>query len=79
MENEGHLTPLAPLRDDLLRGDLRALYLAWLASASRWEGSSGAELIEENEAKEGDEERADAPQAATTRQNQQRLYGYYAC
>jgi hypothetical protein len=52
-----------------------------LAAVSRSgaDGSSGAERIEENEAKEGAEERADAPQAATTRQKQQRLYGYYAC
>lgn len=61
IEEEGHLTPLAPLRDDLLRGDLRALYLAWLAAASRWAGSSGSEHIEEDEEKEGDEEHADAP------------------
>jgi hypothetical protein len=26
---------IVPVRDDLLRGDLRALYLAWLASAAR--------------------------------------------
>jgi hypothetical protein len=55
---EGHLTPLAPLRDDLLRGDLRALYLAWLASASRWAGSRGHNDIEEDD--EEDEEHAGA-------------------
>jgi hypothetical protein len=38
IEGEGQLASLAPLRDDLLRGDLRALYLAWLASAARWAG-----------------------------------------
>jgi hypothetical protein len=47
---------MAPQRDDLRRGDLRALYLAWLASASRWAGSNGAERIEEKQAKEGNEE-----------------------
>jgi hypothetical protein len=35
IEGEGVLASLAPLRDDILRGDLRALYLAWLASAAR--------------------------------------------
>lgn len=28
IEGEGQLAPLVPLRDDILRGDLRALYLA---------------------------------------------------
>ena len=58
IEEESHLTPLVPLRDDILRGDLRALYLAWLASASRWADSS-ADDGEEAE-HDGDEERADA-------------------
>lgn len=63
IEEEGHLTPLAPLRDDLLRGDLRALYLAWLASASRWSGSSNHGDTEEDDENSNDdegEERADA-------------------
>jgi hypothetical protein len=64
IEEEGHLTPLAPLRDDLLRGDLRALYLAWLASASRWSGSSNHDDTEEDyedvDDEEG-EERVDEP------------------
>ncbi|MDQ2997150.1 MAG: hypothetical protein M3R61_08865, partial [Chloroflexota bacterium] len=30
-----------PLRDDIMRGDLRALYLAWLKSASRSGGTGG--------------------------------------
>jgi hypothetical protein len=30
IEGEGWLDPLLPLRDDILRGDFRALYLAWL-------------------------------------------------
>src|SRR5262245_4098121 len=34
IEGEGLLASLVPLRDDLMRGDLRALYLAWLASAA---------------------------------------------
>jgi hypothetical protein len=37
-DDEAQLAPLAPLRDDILRGDLRALYLAWLASAARETG-----------------------------------------
>lgn len=40
IEGEGLLARLAPLRDDILRGDLRALYLAWLASAARAGGPS---------------------------------------
>jgi len=38
IEGEGQLASLAPLRDDIMRGDLRALYLAWLASAARGTG-----------------------------------------
>jgi hypothetical protein len=41
IEGEGQLAPLVPLRDDLMRGDLRALYLAWLASAERSGGVGG--------------------------------------
>lgn len=33
IEGEGELTTLLPLRDDLVRGDLRVLYLAWLKAA----------------------------------------------
>ncbi|XGV96573.1 MAG: hypothetical protein ACAF41_28055 [Leptolyngbya sp. BL-A-14] len=33
VEGEGWLSRLLPLRDDLLRGDLRLLYLVWLRSA----------------------------------------------
>lgn len=33
IEGEGLLATLAPLRHDILRGDFRALYLAWLRSA----------------------------------------------
>ena len=32
-EGDGWMRRLAPLRDDLLRGDLRPLYLGWLAAA----------------------------------------------
>src|SRR5690349_10531772 len=42
IDDEGQIALFAPLRDDILRGDLRALYLAWLASASRSAGT-GAE------------------------------------
>jgi len=34
-EGSGWMSRLAPLRDELLRGDLRPLYLGWLASAGR--------------------------------------------
>ena len=34
MEGEGWLAALAPLRQDMLRGDWRGLYLAWLKAAS---------------------------------------------
>jgi hypothetical protein len=33
-EGEARLSALAPLRDDLLNGDFRALYLAWLLAAA---------------------------------------------
>ncbi len=36
-EGEGWLASLVPLRDELLAGDLRCLYLAWLSSAEREE------------------------------------------
>lgn len=44
-DDAAQLAPLAPLRDDIMRGDLRALYLAWLASAAR--GGVNAEDDEE--------------------------------
>jgi hypothetical protein len=53
IEGEGQLASLAPLRDDLLRGDLRALYLAWLASAARWAGTND-EADEWDDAEERD-------------------------
>jgi len=56
IEGEGQLASLAPLRDDLLRGDLRALYLAWLASAARW---AGADLEQDNEEEWDDAEERD--------------------
>lgn len=39
IDAEPQLGLLAPLRDDIMRGDLRALYLAWLASAGRGGGN----------------------------------------
>ena len=36
-EGEGQLGPLIPLRNDLMAGDLRALYLGWLAAVD-WGG-----------------------------------------
>jgi hypothetical protein len=53
IDDEGQIASLAPLRDDILRGDLRALYLAWLASASRSAGTG-------DEADEWDDAEADA-------------------
>lgn len=49
-EGEGWLDALVPLRDDLQRGDLRALYLGWLAYAS-WGPITGDddEIAEEDE------------------------------
>ncbi len=44
VEGEGWLPRLLPLRDDLLRGDLRLLYLAWLRVA---ESQAGVELPED--------------------------------
>jgi hypothetical protein len=38
VEGEGWLAALAPLRQDILRGDLRSLYLAWLKATSLDEG-----------------------------------------
>jgi hypothetical protein len=58
IEGEGQLTLLAPLRDDILRGDLRALYLAWLASAARWAGADG-ETDEWDEEEEGESDDGD--------------------
>lgn len=40
-DGSGWMRRLAPLRDELLRGDLRPLYLGWLA------GASGGELRED--------------------------------
>ena len=36
-EGEGRLGPLLGLRDELLRGDRRLLYLAWLSTLDRWD------------------------------------------
>ena len=58
IEGEGQLTSLAPLRDDIMRGDLRALYLAWLASAARG-GVEGMEDDEEFDDEEFDDEERD--------------------
>lgn len=35
IQEEEHLAAFAPLRNDILSGDLRVLYLAWIASAQR--------------------------------------------
>jgi hypothetical protein len=55
-DDEALLAPLAPLRDDIMRGDLRSLYLAWLASAAR----AGADSEDDGaEAWDGADERDD--------------------
>ena len=57
VEGEGQLATLAPLRDDIMRGDLRALYLAWLASAERNNDmASGSDHDEEWDAEEEPDE-----------------------
>jgi hypothetical protein len=40
IDDDGEIASLAPLRDEIMRGDLRALYLAWLKSAARSAGTS---------------------------------------
>jgi hypothetical protein len=50
IEDEGLLDSLVPLRDDLLRGDLRALYLVWLQAAINYETT----LFNEDEIEEED-------------------------
>lgn len=49
IEGEGLLSPLIQLRESILRGDLRALYLFWLRCAQEQAG-----WIEEDEEEEGD-------------------------
>ena len=41
-EGEARLSALAPLRDDILNGDYRALYLAWLLAAAANDGARSA-------------------------------------
>ncbi len=52
IEPEGALTPLLPLRDALLQGDLRLLYIAWLKAAQHDESldldDAGYPLLEED-------------------------------
>lgn len=64
IEERERLTPLAPLRDDILRGDLRALYLAWLAAASRWAGGDYDEDGEDGEGSEAQEDLIEPPTPA---------------
>lgn len=60
-DEPGRLAPLASLRDDLLRGDLRMAYLAWLASAQRGGATSRDDGAwgEEDEGYEDDEDTGD--------------------
>jgi hypothetical protein len=65
IEGDGLLAPLIPLREAILRGDVRALYLAWLKAADYQQGrSERAEDDEEDgwdEDEQGDTEEAAAP------------------
>jgi hypothetical protein len=45
-EGEGWLDALVPLRDDLLAGDRRALYLGWLRSLQEWDEDEDEESPE---------------------------------
>lgn len=47
LEGEGMLDGLLPIREELLRGDYRALYLGWLASQS-WRGDVNEDGDDEN-------------------------------
>ena len=53
-DGRGWMSRLAPLRDELLRGDLRSLYLGWLA------GVAGVAAGEDAEDEEYDEDEDDA-------------------
>jgi hypothetical protein len=53
IDGEGNLDRLLPLREDLLRGDVRVLYLAWLAAAPH------ADLWDEDFSDQDDDEEAD--------------------
>ena len=55
MDGEGWMDRLLPLRDELVRGDYRSLYIGWLASIA------GASL-EDEEAEEAGEEYTDEPE-----------------
>lgn len=60
IEGEGLLGALAPLRDDIMRGDLRALYLAWLLSAGRAGGEYDGEEYDDEGYDDEDEESDDS-------------------
>jgi hypothetical protein len=40
-EGEGYLTPLLPLREELMAGDYRCLYLNWLVTVQLWAWDEG--------------------------------------
>lgn len=55
IEGEGILSTLTPLRHDILRGDLRAPYLAWLRAAQYADDPDDSDDgLDENEASVGD-------------------------
>ena len=56
-EGEGWATQLLPLREELIRGDFRALYLAWLYTVEHhFGGNLGAQSEEDYEDEEYDDE-----------------------
>lgn len=59
IEGNGILGSLIPLRDDLLRGDLRTLYIAWLKAALWYEETLNDEYDEEEEDSDDELERGD--------------------
>ncbi|WP_129629590.1 hypothetical protein [Candidatus Oscillochloris fontis] len=61
IEGEGLLDPLIPLRDAMLRGDMRMLYLFWLCCAANQAGYQDDDEYEEDEgAATYEDENADA-------------------
>lgn len=44
-DGAGWMQKLLPLRDELLRGDLRSLYLGWLASVDGWDDGDELEPV----------------------------------
>lgn len=58
LESDSELGSLIPIREEILSGDLRALYIVWLASKSGWSGGyfEDEEEYDEEEEEEWEEE-----------------------